>query len=720
MRFSIILPCYNEEESLPHVLEQMPKQAFEVIVVDNNSSDNTAEVARKNGAKVVLEKTQGYGAAIRRGFKEAKGDVLVVLDGDGQYPAEKIVEMVAYLEKNNVDFISGARFPLEDKQSLPPVRRIGNWLFTFATNVLFGCGLKDSQSGMWVFRRSVLQKMNLVSNNMALSEEIKIKALVHPGIVFEEFHIPYYERIGISKLFPLKHGVLNLLFLFWLRLELWKNAVKKESATFWLVLVGVVLGYLILAFQHIRDPFIHVTADVNGQNGMAVINLLKFGFFDLKFGVYDKMLLDASSAFGSFYTHHPSFFVLPTAFFYKFFGVSELTTRLGPLSLMVVSIVLFAVALRKLFKNIWSPLLITALFVFLPGTVFYGKTFELAVFSLPCALITFSLFLFHVRSGKNIHLALFFASVIVGGFMGWFYYFMPASIWFIIFLLRKDTHIAHRKTYLVGIPLLLATVFAGNFLHFYLLNHISPHDISDAFGTRTERQPFMPWLMRIYSMLKLQTTGLLLMGALAGLFVSFLNKKKEKQTLLLLLPLLLMPLGVFIIFTQWSTHPFGVIFLLPAIAVLCGIFLAWIIKKTAWVGGVITLLFLAFGLHQSLANLDFFYKKFRILGEKDIQLLKEIKPLLGHHSQVCLGHNEMGLGFRGIADWYLEKKTEVAPGCLKDERTGVVLIFHPTLGERYGEEMQSFEKEGYVMRGCAQYWCVMDRDNALRLADQNK
>ena len=82
MKISVIIPCYNEADSIGKVLKRLPDNV-EAIVIDNNSTDDTAKIARQFGAKVYQETTQGYGAAIKHGLKKAQGDILVVIDGDG-------------------------------------------------------------------------------------------------------------------------------------------------------------------------------------------------------------------------------------------------------------------------------------------------------------------------------------------------------------------------------------------------------------------------------------------------------------------------------------------------------------------------------------------------------------------------------------------------------------------------------------------------------------
>lgn len=219
LTISVVIPCYNEEEGIRHVIEGMPSDVDEVIVVDNNSIDGTAEVARGLGAKVVFEPQQGYGNAYRAGMPLASGDIIATADGDGTYPTRYIPEIVDHLLDEGLDFVSACRFPLQNRRAMRTRNVLGNKLLTLAMNALYSSSLKDSQSGMWVFKRAGLEKMKLTSGGMSFSEEIKIEAILHPEIKFGEYHIPYFERIGDPKLFPWRDGLRNLLFLFRRRLR---------------------------------------------------------------------------------------------------------------------------------------------------------------------------------------------------------------------------------------------------------------------------------------------------------------------------------------------------------------------------------------------------------------------------------------------------------------------------------------------------------------------
>jgi hypothetical protein len=216
-KISVVIPCYNEEEGVALVIKSLPGFIDEVVVVDNNSTDRTAEVARELGARVVFESRKGYGAAYQAGLPAVTGDITVTMDGDGTYPVEQIDECIDYLLGNKLDFVSASRFPLKDRNAMNLSNRIGNWVLTIATLVLFMRKIRDSQSGMWIYRSEIYPGLGVRSDGMPLSEEIKIGAIRHPDIRFDEYHVNYHPRVGDVKLNKWRDGLRNLLYLFKLR-----------------------------------------------------------------------------------------------------------------------------------------------------------------------------------------------------------------------------------------------------------------------------------------------------------------------------------------------------------------------------------------------------------------------------------------------------------------------------------------------------------------------
>ncbi|MFM2126136.1 MAG: hypothetical protein RL328_2587 [Acidobacteriota bacterium] len=212
-KITVIIPCLNEEQGIERVLTRMPAFVDEVIVVDNGSTDRTSDVARGFGAKVVREDVRGYGRAYKTGFGQATGDVIITLDGDHSYPVDALSYLLEAFLHLDVDFLNASRFPVRDKAAMSFKHKFGNLVLSLAMSLLYFKWVRDSQSGMWVFKRSILKDFTLESNGMAFSEEIKIEALKHPEVRFEEISIQYSSRLGEIKLNPWRDGFANLWFL---------------------------------------------------------------------------------------------------------------------------------------------------------------------------------------------------------------------------------------------------------------------------------------------------------------------------------------------------------------------------------------------------------------------------------------------------------------------------------------------------------------------------
>ena len=213
LSITVIIPCLNEEQGIEKVLRRMPEFVDQIIVVDNGSTDRTPEVARGFGAQVIREEVRGYGRAYKAGFAAATSDVIITLDGDHSYPVDAISYLVEAMLHLECDFLNASRFPVRDRRAMSFKHKFGNWVLSFAMSLLFFRWVRDSQSGMWVFRRSILKDMRLESDGMAFSEEIKIEALKNAQVRFQEISIQYSSRLGEIKLNPWRDGFNNLWFL---------------------------------------------------------------------------------------------------------------------------------------------------------------------------------------------------------------------------------------------------------------------------------------------------------------------------------------------------------------------------------------------------------------------------------------------------------------------------------------------------------------------------
>jgi hypothetical protein len=213
LKITVIIPCLNEEQGIEKVLRLMPAFIDEVVVVDNGSTDGTSKVAQSLGAKVIREEVRGYGRAYKRGFAQATGDVIITLDGDHSYPVDAISYLLEAFLHLDADFLNASRFPVRDRHAMSFKHKVGNLVLSLAMSILYLRWVRDSQSGMWVFRRSILDSMDLTSDGMAFSEEIKIEALKNSRVRFREISIQYSSRLGEIKLNPWRDGFHNLYFL---------------------------------------------------------------------------------------------------------------------------------------------------------------------------------------------------------------------------------------------------------------------------------------------------------------------------------------------------------------------------------------------------------------------------------------------------------------------------------------------------------------------------
>lgn len=224
---SVVIPCFNEAEGLRSMIPQLQSVANEIIVIDNGSTDNTAEVARAMGARVAYEDKKGYGWAYQRGLPLAGSRIIATLDGDGTYPVEAIPEVINYMQESGKNFINCARFPLSDRLAMHTKNYYSNLFTSMLVRRLFNCKLKDAMTGMWIFHRDILEKIMPHAGGMEFSLAIKLSALFHESVRFEEYHIQYSARVGSpSKYRPIKDSI-NVATTV---ARLWKQFRKRKEA----------------------------------------------------------------------------------------------------------------------------------------------------------------------------------------------------------------------------------------------------------------------------------------------------------------------------------------------------------------------------------------------------------------------------------------------------------------------------------------------------------
>ena len=199
----VIIPAFNEADSISHVINDIPDTVDEIIVVDNNSSDSTNAHAKNAGATVLEEPNKGYGYACLKGleyiaFQEAKPDIVVFLDGDySDYP-EQLTEIVNPILTKDIDFVIGARVKrLRESGSMTPQQVFGNWLATVLMRILFRASFTDL-GPFRAIKYDKLLALNMKDTTYGWTVEMQLKALKQK-LSYTEVPVKYKKRIGVSK-----------------------------------------------------------------------------------------------------------------------------------------------------------------------------------------------------------------------------------------------------------------------------------------------------------------------------------------------------------------------------------------------------------------------------------------------------------------------------------------------------------------------------------------
>jgi dolichol-phosphate mannosyltransferase len=217
-KITILIPCYNEEKGIGKVIDGVPlkKLAYlnyksEIIVINNNSSDHTIEVAIEKGAKIVSEKKQGKGNALITGFRNISSDTdyVVMLDGDNTYKSEEILRLIEPLENGFCDVILGSR--LEGKindYSFNLSHRLVNWFFTFFIRRFYLANITDTCTGYFAWKKKVVDELvlHIKSSGFAIEVEM-ITKMAKLGYKIYSVPITYNRREGHSKLSPILDGI---------------------------------------------------------------------------------------------------------------------------------------------------------------------------------------------------------------------------------------------------------------------------------------------------------------------------------------------------------------------------------------------------------------------------------------------------------------------------------------------------------------------------------
>ncbi|MEE2753847.1 MAG: glycosyltransferase family 2 protein [Candidatus Latescibacterota bacterium] len=204
---SIIIPAYNEENGIVDTVTEVRKVMseshydYEVIVVDDGSTDKTSERVRTTGARVVRHpENRGYGAGLKTGIRSSKGDWIVIMDADLTYPADRIPDLLR--DAGEYDMVVGAR--VGGAAKIPLIRRPAKWVLSKVANYLAETKIPDYNSGLRVFRKDLALKFfKILPQGFSFTTTITLCSLCH-GFRVKYIPIDYHKRAGKSKIHPIK------------------------------------------------------------------------------------------------------------------------------------------------------------------------------------------------------------------------------------------------------------------------------------------------------------------------------------------------------------------------------------------------------------------------------------------------------------------------------------------------------------------------------------
>ena len=192
MKLSVIIPIYNEVESIHEIVKRVQDTnlAWEIVLVDDGSIDGTRDLLKemdgKGNIRVIMhEKNQGKGAAVRTGFDNAKGDVLLIQDADLEYDPRDYPTLIKPIDEEIADVVYGSRFLGGPRRVVMFWHMIANYLLTFMTNILYNTILSDMETGYKVFRKEVIEGMPLRAKRFDFEPEFTAKVLKRKYRIFE-------------------------------------------------------------------------------------------------------------------------------------------------------------------------------------------------------------------------------------------------------------------------------------------------------------------------------------------------------------------------------------------------------------------------------------------------------------------------------------------------------------------------------------------------------
>ncbi len=206
---SVVIPTLNEAGNIREALDTIDRElAFpkEIIVVDGNSTDGTLEIVKDSNCRLIIEPRRGYGVALRRGMKAAKGDVVVMVDGDGTYEVKHINLLLERMLETDAELCMATRM-YDPNKAMGFMNFVGNKIITFCFNMLFKQNLSDTQSGFRAISHSAIEKVVFKETDMAFATEMLVKFAKKGFRMVEVPSIYKVRKYGKTKLRPFSSGI---------------------------------------------------------------------------------------------------------------------------------------------------------------------------------------------------------------------------------------------------------------------------------------------------------------------------------------------------------------------------------------------------------------------------------------------------------------------------------------------------------------------------------
>ncbi|MFA6098548.1 MAG: glycosyltransferase family 2 protein [Patescibacteria group bacterium] len=257
MKIIVFLPCYNEEKTISKVIDDFKKELpeAEIVVFDNNSSDQSVNIARSKGATIYVEKKRGKGNVVKSAFNKLQADIYIMADADDTYPADEVHKLLKPILDGQADMTVGTRLENANAKELRKLHKFGNKFILFILNTVFRSKFKDILSGYRVMNKDFVKGIPLLSEGFEIETEITLQALER-GYRVLEIPTKYRERpIGsFSKIETFKDGF-KIVFTIISILRDYRPIVFFMSISVILLVLGLLSGGTVL-IEYIQTKFV--------------------------------------------------------------------------------------------------------------------------------------------------------------------------------------------------------------------------------------------------------------------------------------------------------------------------------------------------------------------------------------------------------------------------------------------------------------------------------